>query len=308
MSGESENFSRYNSIEFKTNKIVEGFITGLHKSPFHGFSVEFAEHRLYNSGESTRHIDWKLYARTDKIFVKKYEEETNLRCLLVLDTSSSMYFPFGKNISMENPNKLSFSIYAAGCLSHLLYKQRDAFGLAQINERIDSMSEIKTTFAHKQRIFTLLEQLLQSKETKNTLTNIDKPLHEIAERIHKRSLIIIFTDLFSTLSSDQELIKALQHLRYNKHEIILFYVYDKEKEVELDFKERPYRFVDAESGEEVKITPSQLKDRYSEAVKEKIANIKAQCNNLQIDFVQADINKGFDQIMLPFLIKRSRLK
>lgn len=308
MSGESENFSRYNSIEFKTNKIVEGFITGLHKSPFHGFSVEFAEHRLYNSGESTRHIDWKLYARTDKIFVKKYEEETNLRCLLVLDTSSSMYFPFGKNISMENPNKLSFSIYAAGCLSHLLYKQRDAFGFAQINERIDSMSEIKTNFAHKQRIFTLLEQLLQSKETKNTLTNIDKPLHEIAERIHKRSLIIIFTDLFSTLSSDQELIKALQHLRYNKHEIILFYVYDKEKEMELDFKERPYRFVDAESGEEVKITPSQLKDRYSEAVKGKIANIKAQCNNLQIDFVQADINKGFDQIMLPFLIKRSRLK
>lgn len=308
MSGESENFSRYSSIEFKTNKIVEGFITGLHKSPFHGFSVEFAEHRLYNSGESTRHIDWKLYARTDKIFVKKYEEETNLRCLLVLDTSSSMYFPFGKTISMENPNKLSFSIYAAGCLSHLLYKQRDAFGLTQINERIDSMSEIKTNFAHKQRIFTLLEQLLQSKETKNTLTNIDKPLHEIAERIHKRSLIIIFTDLFSTLSSDQELIKALQHLRYNKHEIILFYVYDKEKEVELDFKERPYRFVDAESGEEVKITPSQLKDRYSEAVKEKIANIKAQCNNLQIDFVQADINKGFDQIMLPFLIKRSRLK
>ncbi|MEE0948648.1 MAG: DUF58 domain-containing protein [Bacteroidales bacterium] len=308
MSGESENFSRYSSIEFKTNKIVEGFITGLHKSPFHGFSVEFAEHRLYNSGESTRHIDWKLYARTDKIFVKKYEEETNLRCLLVLDTSSSMYFPFGKYVSMENPNKLSFSIYAAGCLFHLLYKQRDAFGLAQINERIDSMSEIKTNFAHKQRIFTLLEQFLQSKETKNTLTNIDKPLHEIAERIHKRSLIIIFTDLFSTLSSDQELIKALQHLRYNKHEIILFYVYDKEKEVELDFKERPYRFVDAESGEEVKITPSQLKDRYSEEVKEKIANIKAQCNNLQIDFVQADINKGFDQIMLPFLIKRSRLK
>ena len=309
MSANTEKFSRYDLIEFKTAQIVEGFITGLHKSPFHGFSVEFAEHRLYNSGESTKHIDWKLYARTDKVFVKKYEEETNLRCLLVLDTSSSMRFPFDIKPTFEEPNKLSFSIFAAGCISHMLYKQRDAFGLATISNKIDSLSEIKANFAHKQHIFSSLEQMLNEKqEKKNVSTKIDNPLHEIAERIHKRSLIIIFTDLFSTLSSDQELIKALQHLRYNNHEIILFYVYDKEKEVELDFKERPYRFVDAESGEEVKITPSQLKDRYSEAVKEKIANIKAQCNNLQIDFVQADINKGFDQIMLPFLIKRSRLK
>lgn len=308
MIGESENFTRYNSIEFKTDKIVEGFLTGLHKSPFHGFSVEFAEHRLYNSGESTRHIDWKLYAKTDKIFVKKYEEETNLRCLLVLDTSSSMHFPFGKTPTFEQPNKLSFSVFASGCLCHLLHRQRDAFGLAQINDRIDLLSEIKTNFAHKQRTFTILEQLLENKESKNALTNIANPLHEIAERTHKRSLIVIFTDLFSTISSDEDLIKSLQHLRYNKHEVILFYVYDESKEVELDFKERPYRFVDAESGEEVKITPSQLKNRYSEKVKEKITNMKHQCNNLQIDFVKADINKGFDQIMLPFLLKRSRLK
>lgn len=309
MSANTENFSRYDLIEFKTAKIVEGFITGLHKSPFHGFSVEFAEHRLYNSGESTKHIDWKLYARTDKVFVKKYEEETNLRCLLVLDTSSSMRFPFDITPSFESPNKLSFSLFAAGCISHILYKQRDAFGLARISDKIESLTEIKANFAHKQHIFTSLEQMLNEKQvSKNISTKIDNPLHEIAERIHKRSLIIIFTDLFSNETSNEDLIKSLQHLRYNKHEVILFHVCDKTKEVDFEFKERPYRFIDAESGEEIRINPYQLKDSYSNTIKQRVNQIKTQCNNLQIDFVEADINKGFDQIMLPYLLKRNRLK
>lgn len=303
-----EEFSRYDSIDFKTSKAVEGFMTGLHRSPFHGFSVEFAEHRLYNSGESTRHIDWKLFAKTDKLFVKKYEEETNLRCMLVLDTSSSMYFPYDRKADFDNPTKLSFSIYAAGCLCQLLYKQRDAFGLSLVSDSLEFCSETGTSFAHKRHIFTLLEKLLSESPSKNKTTEISKPLHELAEVLHKRSLVVIFTDLFSTLTSGDELIASLQHLSYNKHEVILFYVCDKAKEVELDYKERPYRFVDVESGEEVKLMPSELKDKYSNDVRTKAEYIRNQCNNMKIDFIEADINKGFDQIMLPYLLKRSRLK
>ncbi len=308
MSDDLEEISRYDSVEFRTSAIVEGFITGLHKSPFHGFSVEFAEHRLYNSGESTRHIDWKLYAKTDKMFVKKYEEETNLRCTLVIDTSSSMFFPNDKKASFSKPNKLSFSVYAAGCLSHLLYKQRDAFALCGVNERIDFLSETKTNFAHRRHVFNLLEQLLSMQEHKNCLTTLDKPLHELAERLHRRSLVVIFTDLFSTISSTDELIGALQHLRYNKHEVILFHVCDKAKEIDFDYSQRPYRFVDMESGEEIKLTPSQIKEIYSKKVSHNIETIQKQCNNLKIDFVQANINEGFDKVMLPYLLKRNRLK
>lgn len=302
-----EELRRYDSIEFKTGKAVEGFMAGLHKSPFHGFSVEFAEHRFYNSGESTKHIDWKLFAKTDKLFVKKYEAETNLRCMLVLDTSSSMYFPYDRKADFKNPTKFSFSVYAAACLCHLFYKQRDAFALSLVSENLEYYSETGTSFAHKQHIFTLFEQIL-SEKTKNKTTGIDKALHKLAEVLHKRSLVIIFTDLFSVATSADELIESLQHLTYNKHEVILFYVCDKAKEIELDYKERPYRFIDVESGEEVKLTPSEIRDKYCEEVKAKAEYIRNQCNNMKIDFIEADINKGFDQIMLPYLLKRSRLK
>lgn len=305
---QQEELNQYNSIEFKTSKAVEGFMTGLHRSPFHGFSVEFAEHRLYNSGEPTKYIDWKLFAKTDKLFVKKYEEETNLRCMLVMDTSSSMYFPYDRTSDFNKPTKFSFSVYAAGCLCQLFYKQRDAFGLSLVSDGLEFCSEVGTSFAHKRHIFTLLERLLLESPKKNKTTGIDKPLHELAGSLHKRSLVVIFTDLFSTLSSEDDIIASLQHLAYNKHEVILFYVCDKAKEEELNYKERPYRFIDVESGEEVKLIPSEIKDEYSNRVKNKVEYIRSQCNNMKIDVVEADINKGFDQIMLPYLLKRSRLK
>lgn len=308
MAGEIEQFSRYNSLEFKTRKIVEGFMSGLHKSPFHGFSVEFAEHRLYNQGDSTKHIDWKLYAKSDKLFVKKYEEETNLRCLLVVDTSSSMYFPLGKARTFESPDKLTFSLYASGCLCHLFYKQRDAFGISLVDDTIRQLTDIKTSFAHRQSMFTLLEQLLSKKAEYNRHTNIAEALHKIAECVHKRSLIIIFTDLMNLVNNSNGFTNALQHLRYNKHEVILFHVCDKDKEIELNFDNSPRRFIDMETGEQIKATPLQLKEHYSQKMQELVTQIKTQCNNLQTDFVQADINKGFDQVLLPYLLKRSRLK
>lgn len=308
MSEELRDKSLYNSIDFKTTQIVEGFMTGFHKSPFHGFSVEFAEHRLYNTGESTKHIDWRLYARTDKLFVKRFEEETNLRAMFVLDSSSSMFFPYNKTQKEEKNNKFSFSVYACGVIMQILYKQRDAFGLSFISKEIDYISPIKTNLAHKQYLFTLLENKIKTKENLSQITCINKALHSLSEQIHRRSLFIIFTDLFSDNFSAEELIDSLRHLKHNKHEVILFHVFDNQKEVNFDYKMGYYRFIDVESGEELKINPEEIRNQYTDAIKQRLDLIRSECNKLKIDFVQADINKGFDQILFPFLIKRSKLK
>jgi uncharacterized protein (DUF58 family) len=308
MSEELRDKSLYNSIDFKTTQIVEGFMTGFHKSPFHGFSVEFAEHRLYNTGESTKYIDWRLYARTDKLFVKRFEEETNLRTMFVLDSSSSMFFPYNQTQKEEKNNKFSFSVYACGVIMQILYKQRDAFGLSFVSKEIDYISPIKTNLAHKQHLFTLLENKIKTKENLSQITCINKALHSLSEQIHRRSLFIIFTDLFSDNFSAEELIDSLRHLKHNKHEVILFHVFDNQKEVNFDYKMGYYRFIDVESGEELKINPEEIRNQYTDAIKQRLDLIRSECNKLKIDFVQADINKGFDQILFPFLIKRSKLK
>lgn len=308
MSEELRDKSLYNSIDFKTTQIVEGFMTGFHKSPFHGFSVEFAEHRLYNTGESTKHIDWRLYARTDKLFVKRFEEETNLRAMFVLDSSSSMFFPYKESSKIEKSNKFSFSIYACGVIMQILYKQRDAFGLSFVAENIDYLSPIRTNLAHKQYLFTLLENKIKQDNKLSKITCLDKALHSLSEQIHRRSLFIIFTDLFSDSFSAEQLIDSLRHLKHNKHEVILFHVFDGDKEINLDYKQGYYRFIDVENKMELKITIEDIKKQYTQAIKDRLELIKSECNKLRVDFVAADINKGFDQILFPFLIKRSKLK
>jgi uncharacterized protein (DUF58 family) len=308
MSEELRDKSLYNSIDFKTTQIVEGFMTGFHKSPFHGFSVEFAEHRLYNTGESTKHIDWRLYARTDKLFVKRFEEETNLRAMFVLDSSSSMFFPYKESSKIEESNKFSFSIYACGVIMQILYKQRDAFGLSFVAENIDYLSPIRTNLAHKQYLFTLLENKIKQDNKLSKITCLDKALHSLSEQIHRRSLFIIFTDLFSDSFSAEQLIDSLRHLKHNKHEVILFHVFDGDKEINLDYKQGYYRFIDVENKMELKITIEDIKKQYTQAIKDRLELIKSECNKLRVDFVAADINKGFDQILFPFLIKRSKLK
>jgi uncharacterized protein (DUF58 family) len=283
-------------------------MTGFHKSPFHGFSVEFAEHRLYNTGESTKHIDWRLYARTDKLFVKRFEEETNLRAMFVLDSSSSMFFPYKESSKIEESNKFSFSIYACGVIMQILYKQRDAFGLSFVAENIDYLSPIKTNLAHKQYLFTLLENKIKQDNKLSKITCLDKALHSLSEQIHRRSLFIIFTDLFSDSFSAEQLIDSLRHLKHNKHEVILFHVFDGDKEINLDYKQGYYRFIDVENKMELKITIEDIKKQYTQAIKDRLELIKSECNKLRVDFIAADINKGFDQILFPFLIKRSKLK
>jgi uncharacterized protein (DUF58 family) len=287
---------------------VEGFIVGLHKSPFHGFSVEFAEHRLYNPGESIKNIDWKLYGRTDKLFVKRFEEETNLRCILVIDNSSSMYYPVKDKISIENPNKITFSVYAAAALMNLMRRQRDAVGLHVFAEKVNFSTAAKSNSVHFKYLYTELEKMLEPipVETRRD-TNATAALHEIADNIHKRSLVVIFSDMFETSSGSASLFSALQHLRHNKHEVVLFHVVDKKQEIDFNFENRPYKFIDLESGRQVKVNPLDVKAEYNRSVQTFTNELKIKCGQYRIDFVEADINAGFEQVLLPYLLKRERL-
>ncbi len=295
-------------LELLAKQAVEGFITGLHKSPFHGFSVEFAEHRQYNTGESTRHMDWKLYARSEKLFIKKYEEETNLRCHIVLDTSSSMYFPAG--VTPEGPelNKLKFSIYSAAALIELLKHQRDAVGLSVFSDKIQLHTRASSSHAHHNYLFAQLEQWLQTvaggEGRKTFATDV---LHEIAESIHQRSLVIIFSDMMDNSDKGGELFAALQHLRHNKHEVILFHVADKSKQVEFAFDNRPYTFTDLETGEEIKVNPADVRKDYVEGMAKFRSELKVKCGQYRIDFVECDIHEGFNHVLLEYLLKRQRL-
>ncbi|MBA3682893.1 MAG: DUF58 domain-containing protein [Bacteroidetes bacterium] len=291
----------FKKLELFAKKVVEGFITGMHKSPFHGFSVEFAEHRLYNTGESTRHIDWKLFARSNKLFVKRYEEETNLRCQIVLDISASMQFPK----DAEN-NKLNFSVYAAAALCELLKQQRDAFGLTLFENEIVKHFAPKGSPSHQKLIYNTLEEILD-KNFENKNTSAAKTLNQVAEIIHQRSLVVIFSDMFEDNSENEELFSALQHLKYRKHEVVLFHVVDKAKEIDFEFENKPYHFIDLESGEEIKLNPSQIKEQYQQSINKYKDLLKLKCGQYKIDFVEADINKGFDNILYTYLVKRNKM-
>ncbi|GAA3954451.1 DUF58 domain-containing protein [Pedobacter ginsengiterrae] len=298
-----ENETNFGNLELLAQQVVEGFITGLHKSPFHGFSVEFAEHRQYNNGDNVKNIDWKLYAKTDKLYSKRFEEETNLRCQFVIDVSSSMYFPEPKN------NKLTFSIQAAAALMYLLKKQRDAFGLSLFTDEILMNSPAKSTTVHQKYLFTQLEELLQKPKV-NAQTNLSEALHQVAELIHKRSLVIVFSDLFNTQTSPEktdELFDALQHLKFNKHEVVIFNVVDQSKEVDFNFENRPYEFIDMETGETIKVHTNQVKENYVDAVSAYRQQITLKCAQYKIDLIDADINEGFYPILQSYLIKRQKL-
>lgn len=302
-----QQFQQFDNLELIAREVVEGFITGLHRSPFHGFSVEFAEHRQYNQGESTKHIDWKLFARSDRAYIKQYEEETNLRCQLVLDISSSMLFPYENNGKNRLQNKLAFSVYSAAALIYLLRKQRDAVGLTLFSDHIEFHSENRLSSVHAELLYGKLAALLSAgKNDLNKTTNTVDALHQIAEQVHKRSLIVLFSDMLDENKGD-DLFSALQHLRYNKHEVVLFHVTDHKQERELDFINRPYRFVDLETGQQLRFSPGELKARYRDAVKSYFDDLKIRCGQYQIDLVEVDIHQNFSDVLMNFLLKRKRL-
>ncbi|MFN4145167.1 MAG: DUF58 domain-containing protein [Runella sp.] len=292
---------QYGNLEFLARQLVEGFITGLHKSPFHGFSVEFAEHRLYNTGETTRHIDWKVFAKTDRLFVKRYEEETNLRCHLLIDTSSSMYYP------EPNLDKITFSVMAAASIANLLQRQKDAVSLCTFSDSIEVQTPVKSTPSHIHKLFLELEGVLQRPKAQKQ-TSVASVLHEIAEKIHKRSLVVIFSDMFGKFDESDALFSAMQHLRHNLHEVLLFHVTDRRTEEEFAFDDRPYEFIDLESGERLKIQPGQVKQHYQEAVRKFYNDLRLKCGQYKIDFVEADVAKGYDQILSAYLVKRHKMK
>ena len=299
--------ANFGSLEFKAKQVVEGFITGLHKSPYHGFSVEFAEHRAYNKGESTRHVDWKLFAKTDKLFVKKYDEETNLRCQIVIDTSSSMNFPTDVNYNEDRFDKIGFATYAAASLMQMMRKQRDAVGLSLFNDSIYKHFDAKSNAVHMHHLIQNLEGVINPDRNKRQKSSAVDAIHEVAERIHKRSLVIIFSDLMDNSGRQDDLVDALQHLRYYKHDVVVFDVFDRKHELELDYENRPHTFIDQETGEKVKLNPRVLKESYTERMKEFIHDLEVKCGQYKIDFVRCDINEGFYPVLLEYLVKRQGL-
>jgi len=294
---------KFGSLELLAKQVVEGFITGLHQSPFHGFSVEFAEHRLYNSGESVKHLDWKLLARTDKLFIKRYEEETNLRCHILIDSSSSMMFP------VDQPyNKFTFSVDAAAALIFLMRKQRDAFGLSIFSDSLDFYSPAKSSLTHQRFLLSNLERILENekKSFKNKKTNIAKMLNALASKIHKRSLVFIFSD-FMAIDNPEDFANSIKHLRHHLHEIVVFDVSHHNLENQLNLKNKYYNVVDVETGDSIKMHPKQIKEKYiteRNFMKSKVHNLLKQ---QKVDLISADIEIGFDQILLEYLLKRKKI-
>lgn len=295
----------FQNLELLANQIVEGFISGIHKSPFHGFSAEFAEHKIYNKGESTKHIDWKLYARTDKFFTKKYEEETNLRCHMILDNSASMYYPVIRNMSIDNLNKIGFGVLAIAALMQLLKKQRDAVGLSVFSDSYNYYAPEKGSERHRQMLLSKLSEI--STETKPAReTEIYTYLHLIAEKLKRRSLVFLFTDMFQTGADEVKLFEALRHLKFNKHEVVLFHLLDQETEMHFNFGNSPKRYLDVETGEHIDLYADHIREAYEQELNHFLENLKMQCARYRIKYVPVDIREKFAKVLNTFMTERQQ--
>ena len=295
----------FKNLELLATQVVEGFISGLHKSPFHGFSAEFAEHKIYNNGESTKHIDWKLYAKTDKLYTKRYEEETNLRCHLIIDNSSSMHYPKLKQFNINSLNKIGFSVLASAAIMNLLKRQRDAVGMSIYSDVYEFYSNEKGSERHHQMLLGKLNDALRT-DRKQVTTKTYTHLHLIAEKLKRRSLVFLFTDMFQSDAEEAALFEALQHLKYNKHEVVLFHTYDKETELQFDFSNRPRRFVDVETGDHVNLYADNIKENYEQAVQDYFDELKVKCGQYRIKYVPVDIQEHFNKILTTYLVERQK--
>ncbi len=295
----------FQNLELLARQVVEGFISGIHKSPFHGFSAEFAEHKIYNTGESTKHIDWKLFAKTDKLYTKRYEEETNLRCHMILDNSASMYYPEVKKLDIDHLNKIGYGVLAIAALMNILKKQRDAVGLSVYSDTYNFYTPEKGSERHYQMLLTKLSEIsLDPAPAKETRTYTF--LHQIAEKIKRRSLIFLFTDMFQTARDNDKLFDALRHLKYNKHEVVLFHLLDHETEAQFNFENTPRRFVDVETGAHIDVYPDDLKTAYQEELEDYLKTIRLKCGQYKIKYVGVDIRDQFQKVLNTFLIERQK--
>ncbi len=284
--------SKLNSLELRARLVVEGFMVGLHKSPYHGFSVEFSEHRPYMQGDSLRDIDWKVYGKTERFFIKQYEEETNLKSYILLDTSRSMNYA-----SQGNVSKLEYAATLVAGLSYLMIRQQDAVGLSLYSEKIDKYLPPKASKAYLQEI---LKSLTETKASNKT--NTASSLHSIAEKIKRRGLVIIVSDLFDDINS---VLTALKHFRYKKNEVIVFQI--------LDPQERNFAFgadaifKDMETDDEITTQPYQIQKAYKEAMLEFVGRIKAECLNSNIEYNLIETSMPFDKALFSYIQKRSKL-
>ena len=299
---QKELVSGFKHLELLANQVVEGFISGMHKSPFHGFSAEFAEHKIYNIGESTKHIDWKLFAKTDRLYTKRFEEETNLRCHLIVDNSSSMHYPKLEANQNFYESKIGFSVLASAVLMSLLKKQRDAVGLSVFSDNYEYYAPEKGSDRHHRMLLHKLEDLLEHPKQSKTTDTITF-LHQVAEKIHRRSMIVIFSDMFQ--DGDQEaLLNALQHLKHNKHKVVLFHVIDHETELNFDFDNTPRKFIDLESGEVVNLFAENVKEEYEKNLQTYFKNLSLVCAQNKIKYVPVNVGANFDKILTTYLAEK----
>ncbi|MGZ9674773.1 DUF58 domain-containing protein [Flavobacterium sp. JSWR-1] len=306
MESQIEQIARFQHLELLANQVVEGFISGMHKSPFHGFSAEFAEHKVYNAGESTKHIDWKLYAKTDRLYTKRYEEETNLRCHIVIDNSSSMHYPNLRSDQNFYENKIGFSVLASAVLMNLLKKQRDAVGLSVFSDTYEYYAPEKGSDRHHRMILSTLEGLLTKPMTQKKTDTVTY-LHQIAEKMHRRSMIVLFTDMFQSgpNSVDEEaLFNALQHLKHNKHKVVVFHVVDAKTELNFDFDNGPRQFIDVETGEEVVLFADNVKEEYEKQMQLYFKKIALTCSQNRIKYVPVRVDENFEKIMTTYLVEK----
>ncbi len=295
----------FSNLELSANQVVEGFISGIHKSPFHGFSAEFAEHKIYNTGETTKHIDWKLFAKTDKLYTKRYEEETNLRCHMILDNSASMYYPEVKKLGVDNLNKIGFGVLSIAAIMSILKRQRDAVGLSIYSDAYNFYVNEKNSERHFQMLFDRLNSVTVP-ENPSKLTRTYYYLHQIAEKIHRRSLIFLFSDMFQTEVEAQKLFEALQHLKYNKHEVVLFHLMDATRELHFDFDNTPKRFLDVETGEHIDVYAENIKEAYATQVGAYIDDLKLKCAQYKIKYVGVDVGDDFSHVLNTFMVERQK--
>jgi len=279
-------------LSLVARQVVEGFISGLHRSPHRGFSVEFSEHREYAPGDDLRHLDWVAWGRTDRYYIKQYEQETNLRAYVLLDVSASMNYRYVGDVT-----KFQYGCFLAACLAYLAAKQQDVVGLVAFDEKIRLHLPPASSAAHLDRVFTGLERLKPGRRTAVAGT-----FHELADRIAKRGLIVIISDLYDEPS---EVIRALQHFCYKKHQLIVFHVFDP-AELELPFK-RTTNLVDLEDGEKLQIDPRLLRQAYQEEVSGFVEGYRKECSDRNIEYRLTRTDTPYDLMLLDYLARRRRL-
>lgn len=297
-----EKITSFQHLELLANQIVEGFISGMHKSPFHGFSAEFSEHKVYNVGESTKNIDWKLFAKTDRLYAKCFEEDTNMRCHIIIDNSSSMDYPKLEGKEPFFKSKIGFSVLASAVLMNILKKQRDAIGLSVFSDAYEYYSPEKGSDRHHRMILNALENLLEKPKVKKSTDTITF-LHQIAEKIHRRSMIVLFTDMLQ-LGNEETLFTALQHLKHNKHKVVLFHVIDSKTELQFDFDNAPRKFVDLETGDEVNLFAQNVKEEYEKGINLYFKKLELTCSQNKIKYIPVSVGDDFEKILTTYLVEK----